>query len=231
MAKQNQTQSKPESETKKTSRKAEASAAEKAAAAAVEEVKKSVSKSSKKKAVEPAPEQPVAQQPETVEEEQPRKRRQVTREDVEKSFDDLLAQLDQEVESLRKNEDKNKSKGVRFLRSVSKQVRQLKADSLRVASKKTRRQTAPRSSNSGFMKPVKISKDMQKFTGIKDDQLVSRVDVTKSICQYVKTHNLQNQSDRRQFTPDEKLAKLLGTSQPLTYYALQQHIQPHFVKA
>ena len=81
------------------------------------------------------------------------------------------------------------------------------------------------------MKPVKISKDMQKFTGFKDDQLVSRVDVTKSICNYVKEHNLQKQEDRRQFTPDEKLAKLLGTKEPLTYYALQQQIQPHFTKA
>jgi DNA topoisomerase-1 len=71
---------------------------------------------------------------------------------------------------------------------------------------------------------------MQKFTGIKDDQLVSRVDVTKAICQYVKTNNLQNQADRRQFTPDEKLAKLLGTKEPLTYYALQKQIQPHFTK-
>jgi chromatin remodeling complex protein RSC6 len=80
------------------------------------------------------------------------------------------------------------------------------------------------------MKPVKISKDMQKFTGLKEDQLVSRVEVTKSICQYVKEKNLQNQTDRRQFTPDEKLAKLLGTDKPLTYYALQQQIQPHFIK-
>ena len=81
-----------------------------------------------------------------------------------------------------------------------------------------------------FMKPVKISREMQKFTGMRDDQLVSRVDVTKAICQYVKTNNLQNQSDRRQFTPDEKLGKLLGTSEPLTYYNLQKHIQPHFIK-
>lgn len=155
-----------------------------------------------------------------------RKRREVTRETLETAYDELLANIEKEVDSLRADGNK----GTRFLRSVAKQLRQLKSDSLRLSTKRTRRQSAPRSTNSGFMKPVKISKDMQKFTGIKDDQLVSRVDVTKAICHYVKEHNLQNASDRRQFTPDDKLAKLLGTNQSVTYYNLQKFIQPHFIK-
>jgi chromatin remodeling complex protein RSC6 len=219
------------------------STVEAAAKAAVEQVKKSASRPKAAVAasavVEPVP---VVSQPSTVQEsvvesaaeassvgDGSRKRRQVTREDLERSFDSLLALLDGEVESLRSDE-KVKGRGVRFLRTVAKQVRQLKTDSMRVSSKRVRRQTAPRSTNSGFMKPVKISRDMQKFTGLGDDQLVSRVDVTKSICQYVKTQNLQNQQDRRQFTPDDKLGKLLGTREPLTYYNLQKHIQHHFIK-
>jgi chromatin remodeling complex protein RSC6 len=221
--------------------------------AAVEEVKKSVKRSKdapvaaapaeaaavaappkekKKKAAAPAEAAAVVEEKAAVDEEPvERKRRVVTRDDVEKSFDDLIKQLEEEIESVRQNDDKNKSKGVRFIRGVLKQVRQLRSDSLRVASKKNRRQGASSNSgNSGFMKPVKISSDMQKFTGLKEDQLVSRVDVTKSICNYVKEHNLQNQSNRREFTPDQKLAKLLGTTAPVTYYALQQHIQPHFIK-
>lgn len=221
--------------------------------AAVEEVKKSVKRvakdaapstpaavespapvkeKKKKAAAAPAVAEPVAA-PAAAEEAEPveRKRRVVTRDDVEKSFDDLIKQLEEEIESVRQNDDKNKSKGVRFIRGVLKQVRQLRTDSLRVASKKNRRQSSNgNSGNSGFMKPVKISADMQKFTGLKEDQLVSRVDVTKSICNYVKEHNLQNQANRREFTPDQKLAKLLGTTSPVTYYALQQHIQPHFIK-
>ena len=156
-----------------------------------------------------------------------RKRHQVTREEVDASFDALVEMIEKEVEAMRS--DEKIKKGVRFLRSISKQVRKLKTDSARVSNKRVRRQTN-RSTNSGFMKPVPISKEMQKFTGI-DSKLVSRVEVTKSICTYVKDNNLQLQTDRRQFTPDEKLGKLLGTSAPLTYYDLQKFIQHHFVKA
>jgi len=212
-------------------------------AEAVAEVQKSVSRTSKKEKVAvpaPAPVQaPAPVETQSVVEESSssgetesrKSRRAPTLEEVETAFNTLLTTLDTEVETLRGSEDKTKAKTVRFLRSVSKQVRQLRSDSLRLASKKARRSSAPRSTNSGFMKPVKISKEMQNFTNLKDDSLVSRVDVTKSICQYVKDHNLQNEQDRRQFTPDAKLAKLLGTKEPLTYYALQQHIQPHFIKA
>lgn len=207
-----------------------------AAKAAVEAIQKSASKTAKveKKAKASKAEKEESVVPESTSAAEAstsadgtRKRREVTRETVEKSFDELLGQIDKEVETLRADGNK----GTRFLRSIAKTLRQLKSDSLRLSSKRTRRQSAPRSTNSGFMKPVKISKEMQKFTGIKDEQLVSRVDVTKAICSYVKEHNLQNSDDRRQFTPDEKLSKLLGTNQALTYYNLQKHIQQHFIKA
>jgi upstream activation factor subunit UAF30 len=71
---------------------------------------------------------------------------------------------------------------------------------------------------------------MAKFCGFTADQLVSRVDVTKAICNYVKEKNLQNQTDRRQFTPDAKLSALLGVTETITYYTLQKYIQKHFVK-
>ncbi len=235
-----QTKNSSTSKTESSASSASAANAVAAAKAAVEQVQKSASRSKRQPAESVPVSQPVQ---ESVAESSSaaeasssadgvsvrKQRRQVTREDLEQSFDALLSQLESEVESLRSDE-KVKGRGVRFLRSVAKQVRQLKSDSLRVSAKRTRRQTAPRSTNSGFMKPVKISRDMQKFTGLRDDQLVSRVDVTKAICQYVKTNNLQNQADRRQFTPDDKLAKLLGTHEPLTYYNLQKHIQHHFIK-
>lgn len=220
-------------EDKKEEKKEEKKVAEKPAKTEKTEKTEKNTKKEDKKVAEPAP-APVAEAVVAVvaeESEERAARRQVTRESVEASFDSLLKQLDEEIDGLRKNEDKNKSKGVRFLRTVAKQVRQLRSDALRVASKKTRRATTSSTAgNSGFMKPVNVSKEMRAFANLKEDQLVSRVDVTKAICKYVKEKNLQVETDRRQFTPDAQLAKLLNTDKPITYYALQQHIQSHFVK-
>jgi chromatin remodeling complex protein RSC6 len=89
------------------------------------------------------------------------------------------------------------------------------------------------SNGSGFMKPVKISKEMAKFTGWDGRELKSRVDVTKYLCNYIKNNDLQNEADRRQIKPDKKLAKLLNYDEkkdgcPLTYFYLQKKMQPHF---
>jgi upstream activation factor subunit UAF30 len=164
--------------------------------------------------------------PSTVEGDKPR--RVVNNEEIEKSFDELYSSLEAELKSLR--EDKAHSVGIRYLRSLARQVKNLKADCFRLLSRKVRKPSA-RNGNSGFMKSVKISADMAKFCNFKADQLVSRVDVTKAICNYVKEKNLQNPADRRQFTPDEKLATLLGVKEVITYYTLQKHIQKHFPKA
>ena len=86
------------------------------------------------------------------------------------------------------------------------------------------------------MKPVGISGEMCKFTGWGTDELKSRVDVTKYICNYIREKDLQNPEDRRQIIPDKKLSGLLGVDkaslkeEPLTYYSLQRRIQPHFIK-
>ena len=89
--------------------------------------------------------------------------------------------------------------------------------------------------NSGFLKPVKLSKDLIKFTGWNPEELRSRVDVTKFICNYIKEHDLQNPADRRQIQVDKdtKLRKLLKYNskteeKPLTYYSLQTFMKPHF---
>ena len=156
-----------------------------------------------------------------------KQRRVVNNEEVEKNFDELFASVEKELQALR--DDKNHTVGIRFLRSVCRQVKGLKTDSLRLLSRKVKKPTT-RNGNSGFMKPVKITSEMAKFCGFAVDQLVSRVDVTKCICNYVKKENLQNESDRRQFTPDASLAKLLGVTETITYYTLQKYIQKHFVK-
>jgi len=73
---------------------------------------------------------------------------------------------------------------------------------------------------------------MKKFTGM--DGEVSRVDVTKFICEYIKSNNLQNPEDRRKIIPDTKLSKLLNLKKEDTddfrYYNIQTHLSAHFPK-
>lgn len=123
----------------------------------------------------------------------------------------------------------------RFLKTVSKDVKDLKAKTSQFLKKKRRvKRNTSSNKNSGFLKPVKISAEMSKFTGWNPNDLHSRVDVTKYLCNYIKENNLQNPKDRRQIIMDDKLSKLLDfdekDSNPLTYFRIQSCIKNHFPK-
>lgn len=189
----------------------------------------------------PAPAETVAENPtETAETAETadtgkRQRRVVTKESVLTDFETLLSDLEREIESLRDTNTKDtkarKAKGVKFLKSVTKNIKTLRNDASRVM--RTRKQsTRPKNTSSGFMKPVQISSEMAKFTGWEPDVPRSRVDVTKYLCQYIRENDLQNPEDRRIIRPDSQLKTLLniqdGSKDPLTYYSLQKSIQHHF---
>jgi chromatin remodeling complex protein RSC6 len=157
-----------------------------------------------------------------------------SRDTVLTAFDELIEMVDDEIQRLR--DGPIKTKGIKFLRSLNKRVKTLRNQTARVTKQKTK---TPRkgNNNSGFQKPVKISKELAKFAGWSEDELRSRVEVTKYICDYISEHNLQNPDDRRQIKPDTKLQKLLGynpktAEQPLRYYSIQTQLkkQNHFPK-
>lgn len=161
-----------------------------------------------------------------------RVRRVVTKESLETDFATLQKRIEDEITKLRDSTEK--VKGVKFLRSVNKAVKLLKSDSLRVLKIKPKTNRS-RTTTSGFMKPVKISQEMADFTKWDSDKLYSRVDVTKFICAYIKDKNLQKPDDKRQIVVNPELSKLLKydpavAKEPLTYFRLQQYIQPHFIK-
>ena len=163
-----------------------------------------------------------------------KKRFTPTKETILASFDEMISLIETEVNSLRENQNKNK--GVKFLRSLNKRLKTLKNHSNRVIKQKNPSTRKNSNNNSGFLKPVKISNDMAKFTGWDPLELKSRVDVTKFICAYVKEHNLQNPEDRRQILADAKLTKLLKydlkkENEPLTYFRVQSCLKNHFPKA
>lgn len=163
-----------------------------------------------------------------------RKRVVPTRDSVLANFDEIIESIEKEIEQLR--DSTNKTKGVKFLRTLGKKLKGLKAHSTRLMSKRstTQRKIAT-STTSGFLKPVPISKDIAKFAGWDVKELRSRVQVTKALCDYIKEHNLQNEKDKRQILPDNKLCKLLNfdpktSTQPLTYFHLQRLLKSHFPK-
>jgi chromatin remodeling complex protein RSC6 len=164
---------------------------------------------------------------------QPEERKPLTAESVVRDLEDLVGLLTGALA----DEAQLKKPG-KVLRSVLSRVRKLSNDVPRLLRKNTK-SSAPKDraklNNSGLMKPVKISQELSKFMGVAEDTLQSRVAVTNAICSYVKVKELQNPQNKREIRPDAILASLLGyagdrAQQPLTYFYVQQLIQPHFIK-
>jgi upstream activation factor subunit UAF30 len=165
---------------------------------------------------------PVVDAVELTEEAETKTRVVPTRESVMTEFAELVNVLEAEVARLRDSTDKNS--GVKFLRGVTRRIKALQTSTARVV--KQKQPSARKNNNSGFLKPVQISESIAKFTGLPADQLHSRVEVTKHLCQYIKEKNLQNPADKRQIVADPALSKILGydakkDDKPLTYYRLQ----------
>lgn len=155
----------------------------------------------------------------------------ITPESVLDLFNDLIGNIDEEIKRIK--ESPVKIKGCKFLHFIKRRVITLRTQHRRILKQKRKTQCANR--NYGFQKPVPISKELADFTGWPKDELRSRVDVTKYICDYIYENNLQNPQDRRQIIPDDKLQKLLGfnpekSKEPLKYYTIQTCLknQGHF---
>lgn len=168
-----------------------------------------------------------------------KKKRVASRETYLQTIEELCQSINNEI--LTSKDDKNvNSKTLKFLRNINKNLSVIKKDAGKLIRQKKKTasdgvtdDSSPKNKvSSGFLKPVAISPAMSEFTGWSKNDLKSRVDVTKFLCNYIKEQNLQNPSDRRQFTPDKNLAKLLdlklGTQ--LTYFDMQSHLRRHFPK-
>ena len=85
------------------------------------------------------------------------------------------------------------------------------------------------SNNTGFMKLNNISNELSKFMNIDENEMKSRVDVTRYICSYIKNNNLQNPEDRREILPDLNLQKLFKiNNDKIKYYNIQTLMKIHF---
>ena len=219
-----------------TAKKTSSSATTQASAKAAKSVKKSSKKEKSSKKVEaPKVEEEIIEEEvieeEVVDETDPAKKsRAITKETIEASFDELIADVQAEIDKLRPDVKKGGT-GVRFLGRMKTRLTKLKTQSLKIA--KGKKKVVNTNPNSGFKKPVAVSKDVQKFAGWKEDELHSRIDVTKFICDYIKTNNLQNPEDKRRIIPDKKLRSLLGAGEDVKdfrYCDIQSMMKHHYVK-
>jgi chromatin remodeling complex protein RSC6 len=107
--------------------------------------------------------------------------------------------------------------------AINKQINQIK----KYAKHKNRVKKS--NSNSGLQKPMVITPAMAEFAKWPPEDLHSRVDVTKILCEYIKNNDLQNPSNRRQIIMDPVLKKLLQYNDDiLTYPHMQKHLKVLF---
>ena len=73
----------------------------------------------------------------------------------------------------------------------------------------------------------KLSPELSALLGVTES---SRPDATKKLWEYIKSHNLQDSKNKRLILPDPKLAKVLGTKDPVDMMKLSGLMSKHFKK-
>ncbi|MBA3722497.1 MAG: hypothetical protein H0W88_08870 [Parachlamydiaceae bacterium] len=84
--------------------------------------------------------------------------------------------------------------------------------------------TTPKKKNSAFMRPVQVSETLAEIVGAGP---MPRTEVTKKLWDYIKKHKLQDPKNKRNINPDAKLAKALGSPQPIDMFKMTSKISQH----
>jgi chromatin remodeling complex protein RSC6 len=85
---------------------------------------------------------------------------------------------------------------------------------------------------SGFAKPTKVTNELCEFMNKEIGSEIARTDVTRALITYIELNNLQNETNKKIISPDDKLKGLLGLeeNEELTYFNLQKYMNKHFIK-
>ncbi len=74
------------------------------------------------------------------------------------------------------------------------------------------------------MKPVQVSDALAEIVGRGP---MARTEVTKKLWDYIKKNKLQSHDNKRNIVPDQKLAKVLGSSQQIDMFKMTSKISKH----
>lgn len=78
--------------------------------------------------------------------------------------------------------------------------------------------------NSAFLRPVQISCDLAVIVG---QGPMPRTEVAKKLWEYIKKNSLQDAKNKRLINPDQKLALVLGSPQPIDMFKMTSKVSKH----
>ena len=78
----------------------------------------------------------------------------------------------------------------------------------------------------GLQKPLFVSKELAAIIGTKEDEKISRPEVTKKLWAYLKTHKLQDPNNMQWFTPDEAMAPVFGKGR-IRAFSMSKYFKGH----
>jgi chromatin remodeling complex protein RSC6 len=77
---------------------------------------------------------------------------------------------------------------------------------------------------SALMRPVHVDDALSEIVG---SGPMPRTEVTKKLWDYIKKHKLQDASQKRFINPDQKLAKVVGTSSKIDMFQMTKKVNQH----
>lgn len=83
---------------------------------------------------------------------------------------------------------------------------------------------AKRKPNSAFMQPLDLSAELAAVVG---KGPMPRTEVTKKLWAYIKKHKLQDEDNKRNIKPDEKLAKVFGSKRTVDMFKMVKLVSKH----
>lgn len=81
-----------------------------------------------------------------------------------------------------------------------------------------------RTANPALMKPMQLSPELEAVIG---KGPMSRGEVVKQIWVYIKKHDLQNPSNKRNIIADEKLQPIFGGKKEVTMFEMTKLVSSH----
>ena len=81
--------------------------------------------------------------------------------------------------------------------------------------------------------PMTVSSELLKYLKQPAGTKMTKSETMKAVSSIIKTSGLQNEENKRQFTPDKKLAKILNMSpiKSITFVELNKYLAHHFSPA